>query len=316
VEPVERRFADELAWADAQVTRTGPPTARERPWSTVLTLPTADGPVWLKVTTPAARYEVGVYRILAERVPQHVLVPLARNDERGRLLLPDGGPTAFDGPSDGLAARVTAALATYADLQRAVAGHRAELLAAGVPDASPGALLDRYDQATALIADPGPGEDAERRRDRVADLARRLADAPGADLVTVDHQDLHPGNILVGPGETRFRFYDWGDAVVAQPFASLLVGLGALARTLGVRPDDPVILAARDAYLDRFADLAHHDELVATAVTACRAAVVARALTWHRAVHAAGADHPFAGTPRAVLAAVGDPADLSPFGVP
>ena len=146
-----------------------------------------------------------------------------------------------------------------------------------------------------------------RRRALVTAWAGRLADAPGADLVTVDHQDLHPGNILTrGP-----CFYDWGDAVLAHPFASLLVALGGLARTLGVGPDDAAVRAARDAYLDGFADLAGHDELVRAADLACRAAVVARALTWHRAVGGAGPDHPHAGAPRRTLAVGGN---ASPFG--
>ena len=131
-------------------------------------------------------------------------------------------------------------------------------------------------------------DDADACRAAVAGWARELANSPGADLVTVDHQDLHPENVLAtGP-----RFYDWGDAVVAHPFASLLVALGGLARTLGVDPDDEVVRTARDAYLDVFADLAPHAELVATSVTACRAAIVARALVWHRAIGTARARPP------------------------
>ena len=106
------------------------------------------------------------------------------------------------------------------------------------------------------------------------------------------------------------RFYDWGDAVLAHPFACLLVALGGLARTLGVDPGDRAVRGARDAYLGVFSDLAGHDDLVRTATVACRAAVVARALTGHRAVGAAGPDHRFAGAPRATLATLGNP---SPF---
>lgn len=183
-----------------------------------------------------------------------------------------------------------------------MAPRRAELLAVGVPDASLGALDARCAEAVAVTGLPDGGA----CRAAVAGWARELADAPGADLVTVDHQDLHPGNVLAaGP-----RFYDWGDAVVAHPFASMLVGLGGPARTLGVEPDAPVVRAARDAYLDVFADLAPHAELVAACAVACRAAVVARSLTWHRAVGDAGDDHPLAAAARETLARFADP---SPF---
>jgi hypothetical protein len=303
----QQRYAEELAWAAAHVEITGPPDARERPWSTVLRLPTADGPVWLKATTATARAEVGLYRILADRAPEAVLVPIARDDERGWLLLPDGGPTLRDEAALHAAAGIAAALPVYAALQRAVAPVRAEVLATGIPDASPAALPQRFEEA---LAATGLDDDVARRRALVANWASVLADSPGADLVTVDHQDLHPGNVLAPTATHGPRFYDWGDAVLAHPFACLLVALGGLARTLGVEPDDAVVVTARDAYLDCFADLAGHDELVRTAATACRAAVVARALTWHRAVGAAGPDHRFAGAPRATLAVVGS---ASPF---
>ena len=43
-----------------------------------------------------------------------------------------------------------------------------------------------------------------------------------------------------------------------------------------------------DAYLREFDGLAPHDELVATLELACTVAKVARALTWNRALAAAG----------------------------
>ncbi|MCD2186367.1 phosphotransferase [Actinomycetospora soli] len=298
---VEVRFAAELAWADGHVRRTGPPDARERSWASVLRLPTAAGPVWLKVTTPRTRAEVGLYRLLVATAPDAVLVPLAHDEARGLLLLPDGGPTLADAPRPQLGPALAGALARYGRLQRAMAPRRAEMLALGVPDAAPEALDARCAEAVAVTGLPDGGS----CRAAVAGWAARLADAPAADLVTVDHQDLHPGNVLASG-----RFYDWGDAVVAHPFASMLVGLGGLARTLGVEPDEPVVHTARDAYLDVFADLAPHAELVATCELACRAAVVARALTWQRAVGDAGPDHPLAGAARETLARWDDP---SPF---
>lgn len=85
----EERFAAELAWADGHVRRTGAPHARERSWSTVLRLPTADGPVWLKVTTARTRAEVALHRLLVATVPDAVVAPLALDEARGLLLLPD-----------------------------------------------------------------------------------------------------------------------------------------------------------------------------------------------------------------------------------
>ncbi len=292
---MDDRFAAELAWAAEHVEIVGEPGIRVRDWASVLRLSTPDGPVWLKVTTPDTRPEVGLYRLLVATVPDAVLRPLAVDEDRGWLLLPDGGPTLADLDAADLPTAMTAALVAYGRLQRAMASRRAEMLAVGVPDASPAALPDRCEEAVRAAGfDP---DEADRCGRAVAGWAAALRDAPAADLVTVDHQDLHAHNVLTG-----CRFYDWGDAWVAHPFASMLVALGGHARLLGVPPDDPMVRAARDAYLDVFADLAPHAELVATCATACRAAVVARALTWHRAIGDAGPGHPFASACRDTLA--------------
>ncbi|GAA4937606.1 hypothetical protein EV188_103619 [Actinomycetospora succinea] len=279
-----------LAWV-ADVTGlhpTGEVTQRHRAWSTVLRVPTADGPVWLKEPAPGMASEVGLHALLARLAPDAVATPLAVDVERHRLLLPDTGPSVRDDdpdPSDAL----TAALPRYADLQRRAAPHLAAMRDLGVPDATPPALPARYDEALATIG--GHGD-----RGRVRRWSHEL---DGTAPSTVDHQDLHVGNVL-----RDGRFADWGDAVLAHPFASLLVALGSLRRTLQVSATHPAITRPRDAYLEVFGDLGTREELRARAETACRAGVIARALTWQRG---AAGDPRFTDTPREVLDLVGDP---------
>ena len=233
-------------------------------------------------------HEVALHALLARLAPDAVATPLAHDTRR--LLLPDHGPSVRDTGADPVDA-MTDALPRYARVQRAVADHLEETRATHVPDATPSALTARFDEAVATIGDPGAD-----RRALVADWAKELQDTAAP---TIDHQDLHVGNVLADG-----RFADWGDAVLAHPFASLLVALGSLRRTLAVAQDDPAITRPLDAYLDVFADLGPPRELRRLAETACRAAVVARALTWQRA---AAGDPRFVGTPREVLALVGDP---------
>ena len=92
---------------------------------------------------------------------------------------------------------------------------------------------------------------------------------------SLDHNDLHPHNVL-GDAPHAITFYDWGDSVVAHPFAVMLVALTVLRDMLDVATDDPVVLRVRDAYLAEFASIAPDEDLVATLELACRVAKAAR----------------------------------------
>ncbi len=238
--------------AEAGLSRTGElELFRKEPWAAVWRAETTGQTVWVKVPNAANRFEVRLYALLGRVVPEHVLVPLGVDVENGRLLLPDAGPACTD---------VVPALPRYAELQRALARHVDELLALGVADMRPHVMPQRFDEAITAI--PG-GDEVLVARPRFVAACEELAAAPGG--ATIDHNDLYDHNVLASG-----RFYDWGDSVVAHPFASLLVPLEYDAR-------------ARDVYLDAFADVAPHAELVRIAGLACRVAIVARALVWHRA---------------------------------
>jgi hypothetical protein len=310
-----------LAWLDgrlaaAGIERTGPADqSRVRPWAAVLRVPTTAGPVWFKAAGPGTWSEVGLYRILAATVPDRVLQPIAADTRRAWLVLPDGGPALAErAEGDAQAAGLAAALPVYGRLQRDVAPVAGDLLAAGVADMRPEAMVDRFDEAldaTAPAAAAGTDADraAHRRvagsRSRYAGWCRRLADS--ALPASIDHNDLHPGNVLGSDDDPRF--YDWGDSVVAHPFAAMLVALGYLRHLVGA--GDPRFVAARRGYLDGFAADAPGEDLGATLELACRVAKVARTLTWERAVGAAREQgeevHPeWAAAPLATLTAVAD----------
>ena len=77
---------------------------------------------------------------------------------------------------------------------------------------------------------------------------------------TIQHDDLHGGNIVVGPAGDRF--FDWGDAVVAHPFATLTVTFNSIAHQTGRDLDDPAFDRLRDAYLEAWTDVAPRDDLL------------------------------------------------------
>jgi Phosphotransferase enzyme family len=297
-----------VSWLDEQLAaaameRTGDVEQPQvRPWATVLKIPTSGGAVWLKAAGLTTAFEVGLYDLLQRVAPEYVLNPIAVDLDRGWVLLPDGGPSLGETLKGGeLADAMTRALPEYGQLQRDLAPHAGELLAIGLADMSPDAMPTRFEEALAAVGlyveRHGSGADREvlgrvaALRETFAAWCERLAVAPGA--VTLDHNDLHPRNILVA-SDGRARFYDFGDGVVAHPFASMLLGLGWFALRLGIRPEEPAFLRARDAYLDVFSDLAPHPQLVEALELACRVGKVARALTWQRAtgeLAAEGGEH-------------------------
>ncbi|MDP2709848.1 MAG: phosphotransferase [Solirubrobacteraceae bacterium] len=294
--------AEAGAWIDAQLAgaglaRTG--AVRQphlRPWATVLSAPTSAGTVWLKAAGPATAFEIGFYELLGEVAPAGVLVPLAIDVERAWMLLPDGGePLAERFEGEELIAPFATALRRYGALQRALAPHADRMLELGIADMRPTVLVQRFDEAVQAVGErvAADGSDEDRgalrraagMRGEVAAWCEQLAAAPGG--VSVDHNDLHPWNVLAGgPTGEDVRFYDWGDCVVAHPFASMLEPLVFMQSTLSCASGDPRLVTLRDAYLEAYADRAPHAELVATLELACRAAKITRALTWDRLLRA------------------------------
>ena len=303
-----RWHAEAQAWLDAQLARAGLERTGAieqphlRPWATVLSAPTTGGTVWMKAAGPATAFEIGLYELLGATAPEGVLVPLAIDAERAWMLLPDGGaPLGERFCGDELVEVFAGALARYGRLQRALAPHAERMLELGIADMRPAVLTRRLEEAVVAVGvrveSAGGDEDDRRAVERAAGMGEQvaawceeLAGAPGA--ISVDHNDLHPWNVLDGGGdEVDARFFDWGDAVVAHPFASMLVPLTFMqSHALSCAPDDPRLLRLRDAYLAAFDDLAPHADLVTTLELACRVGKIARALIWDRVLRALGPD--------------------------
>ena len=309
------------AWLDEQldhqgIRRTGDVEQPHlRPWATVLTAPTTAGRVWLKALGPATAFEAGLYELLQRAVPQRVLVPIAVDAGRGWILLPDGGPPLADRLAGAdLPDALAVVLRRYGELQRDFASEAGAARAIGVADMRPQVMPARFEEALESagrsVASRGSGSEGDVLRQVAAQRGtyrswcERLAAAPGE--ASLDHNDLHPWNMLL-PRLDRpemVRFYDWGDAVIAHPFAAMLVPLTWTQDRLAASLHGPELAQIRDAYLHVFRDLAPHAQLVATLELACRVGKVARALTWSRAIKQSDPgqlDEHFANAPLACL---------------
>jgi hypothetical protein len=220
----------ELARHDREVT--GPvEQPRIRPWSTQLTVPTADGLVWFKANCPALAFEPGLQALLADLLPGAVDAPLAVDPDRGWMLTPDRGTTLGDDHEPTLEdwQRV---MAQAARMQQVLAGQRDELLAAGVPDCSPATVPGRFERIVETLAGLPPEHpsyvppELEGRLcakvPEIVDATDRLMESPLP--TTWQHGDLHPRNVLTVDGE--LRVFDFGDSQWSHAVEMLSVPYG------------------------------------------------------------------------------------------
>ena len=182
-------------------------------------------------------------------------------------------------------------VAQYAQLQLELTGQVDAVLATGIPDHSPQRLPERLDEALDAGARyAATAEEARmlrRVRERAPQVAATAEYLSASDVrPTLQHDDLHPWNVFVTePGE-RARFFDWGDSVVAHPFATMLNLTRMVREMLGTGADDPRITRIRDAYLEPFGG--PPASRVGELESACRVGGISRALAWTRVLDALG----------------------------
>ena len=208
----------ELSWAEQalaalRISVVGQPE-QLRTWnlSSIWSIPTTAGLVWLKAVPPFFAHEGALIEHLAQ-LASVARVPIVVASDGQRMLLAD-----IDGTD-----RYDAALAERLEmidrivaLQAACIGRVDELLRLGLPDWRGAALQSALH---ALIERRGPALDA-RHADLLAAFVRDLPlrhraidDCGIADSLL--HGDFHPGNVR-GDG-TTMTILDWGDAGVAHP---------------------------------------------------------------------------------------------------
>jgi hypothetical protein len=259
-------------------------------------VPTDGSPVWFKASGPGAAHEGPLLEVFRRRGVNQVLLPLAIHPDWPWLLFDDGGPTLRatrpDGTGDHDLNAWERILAEYAALQRSVEDEatRDEILAAGVPDGRPSRLpgelarLLEDDGAWGMITDDErAATDAARRRlrGRLAAVDDAVAELEAAGIpASIQHDDLHGGNILVGPNGDRF--FDWGDAVVAHPFSTLTTTFNSIAHHTGRGLDDPVFERLRDVYTDAWTDRLAPPDLVRAVALARALGCVSKSLAWER----------------------------------
>ena len=265
------------AWIAARLAERGRSVAGavEQPhvtdWSTVMRVPTEDGAVWFKANDDTMRHEAAVTALIAPLSAGRVPMPLAGDPRTGWLLLADAGPRLRDIiPRERSLERWHDVLEAYARIQLACEDEVDALLAAGLPDrrlhtlpAAYADLLAQLDDADPRLPDAGA----------IDDLCARLASYGIRE--TVQHDDLHDGQVFLGGG--AHQVLDWGDACISHPFLTLAVTLeGVVAWGVddeeGSEDLEPHLAAYLRPYEERYAgDLREAARLAMRLGWVCRA---------------------------------------------
>ena len=283
-------LAEADAWISASceaagLRRSGPGEIRGRMYSVVARIPVRGGCVWFKENPPLSGFEPAIVEALTRWSPDDAPPVIAVDLERRWALTRNVGERL-----DELLKRepdvrnMHTPLRRYARLQRKLVAHVDDLLELGVPDGRPEHIEELLDDILTRAPSGLISDDARRMVAAKLPELRAWAEelATFGFPSTIDHQDLHPGNIL--GTSTDARPFDWGDSVVGSPFGSLLVILRATPVFGDFEHDDPGIRALREIYLEPW--LAEDGRSVAeverAADLALRLTPVMRAHSWTR----------------------------------
>jgi len=234
---------------------------RERVWGAVLRVVTSDRVLFFKAEGPGAGHEPVIVADIAAAHPQLVPDLLAADLERGWLLMADHGSPMWDSVDPSGEIEIWEQIfPAYAHMQSTSAPNLQRWIDAGTPDRRLHVLPTLVDS---LLAGGGVPLDHDRRRAidaALPDLAKVCDELATTGFAqSIDHSDMHGGNVLIGRGMPRL--VDWGDACITHPFTSPFVTYQHTVAKLPASDRPAATRRLRDAYLDAWSEKASPDDL-------------------------------------------------------
>lgn len=265
-------LAGAVEWIDGCLSELGrsrtAPVEQVKIWnvSYLIKVPITGGAAYFKAVPTVFPAEMPITRTLSRLYPDLLPAPLAFDEARQWILMPEFPGHLLDLEPD--PARWDAAMKAYARIQIDLLGRLGFLRESGCGDRRFPVLMEQYEQ---IVADRenllGVGRMTPEQVDAVVALGPELR-AAAARLealgipYSLEHGDLHARNIAVD-GD-RLTIFDWSDACIAHPFLTPWYFIDMLEES-AVEKVEGIQQRLLDAYLEPWVAL-YPRELLAEAI--------------------------------------------------
>lgn len=196
-------------------------------WSSVSRILTSSGYVYLKETPPLLALEPKIIRILHDKLQAAVPIIIDANKDLNSFLMRDAGKAFYHfNKNENRINLICDGIFSYKNIQNKSIPFVEEFIEFGVPDWRIKNLPLLYKklilQENLLIEDGFPENEINKLAtalNKCISLCEELEKFKIPE--TLDHCDLHGGNILVDEKSHSITVIDWGETVITNPFFSL-----------------------------------------------------------------------------------------------
>lgn len=199
---------------------------RVMPWSSVYSIATSIGAIYLKQTVGPFAIEVILLPYLIKVFPEILPKIVGTNQDLLCFLMRDAGYPLRDYLRVNYQVELAnKGLAAYVRIQQYSINHIDALLEQGVPDwrlaVLPSLYLKLLEEEAFLISDGLTRLEIDRLKNlhtRVSDLCHQLSQYNIPE--TIEHGDFHDNNMLINQ-DNHLIINDWGDTIITHPFFSM-----------------------------------------------------------------------------------------------
>lgn len=209
---------------------------QETAWSSVSRILTSSGYIYLKQVPPLLALEPTIIRILHDKLQANIPVIIDVNKKLNIFLMKDSGKAFYHfNKGENRISLISNAISSYKYIQNKSIPFVNDLIKLGVPDWRIKNLPELYkkliDQEEVLLEDGFSENEINKlslNLDKCTSLCKELDEFQIPE--TLDHCDLHGGNILIDEHSCVITIIDWGETVITHPFFSLSFFLRGLVK--------------------------------------------------------------------------------------